>query len=256
MFEFERVTKFPRKVKTSIGDWTLLQLANRSTRINRYPGTTVVDGYTIAFASESPLFHLRNEGPLVQKQESVVIVVESGSMYRTNVLKEEDPEWPGPDSTHARDYIKYRPKALVHQEMFMRSGPREPLEGYDVNTGFWTKVIDTQWMFRKAPSEGVRCREWELEYPVSESVMSMGAAGSRITSVKWLCTPPPAGFSPGPRWCEKGISQGPVDVGPVRLDCTSAVLGILWNGEGSTCYAHVCSHVPQNGCGPGVCVRL
>ncbi|KAI4792902.1 hypothetical protein KUCAC02_033097 [Chaenocephalus aceratus] len=92
VFEFEKVESFPSEVRTSLGDWTFMRLARKSSGVNRYPGTTVVDGYTVAFASESPLFYLRDKGPLVQKLESVAVVVESSSLYRTEVLKKEDPE--------------------------------------------------------------------------------------------------------------------------------------------------------------------
>ncbi|KAE8277724.1 hypothetical protein D5F01_LYC24253 [Larimichthys crocea] len=113
VFEFEKVDCFPSKVATSLGDWTLMRLAHRSSGVSRYPGTAVVDGYTIAFASESPLFYLRGRGPLVQKLESVAVVVESGSLYRTNVLKEEDPEWPLPDPIDARERVKCKNKSTV-----------------------------------------------------------------------------------------------------------------------------------------------
>ena len=71
VFEFEKVARFPSKVRTRLGNWMFMRLASRSYSVIQYPGTTVVDGYTIAFASESPLFYLRDEGPLVQKLESV-----------------------------------------------------------------------------------------------------------------------------------------------------------------------------------------
>lgn len=42
----------------------------------------------------------------MQKLESVAVIVESGLLYRANVLKEEDPEWPLPDPIDTREHIK------------------------------------------------------------------------------------------------------------------------------------------------------
>lgn len=58
VFEFEKVDHFLSKVATSLGDWALMRLVSRSSGVSRYPGTTVVDSCTIAFASKSPLFYL------------------------------------------------------------------------------------------------------------------------------------------------------------------------------------------------------
>ncbi|KAJ8009887.1 hypothetical protein DPEC_G00068840 [Dallia pectoralis] len=141
VFEFVKEESFPSKVRTSLGDWKFLRLASRSHGVRRYPGTTVVDGFTIAFASESPLFYVRDAGPVVQKLESAAVVVESSSLYRTEVSNTEDPEWPVPDLIDTRERIKCKNKRVVIDEMFMRSGGRDPLEGHEVTVRTWGKLI-------------------------------------------------------------------------------------------------------------------
>lgn len=76
-----------------------------------------MDGYTVAFTSESPLFYLKGEGPLVQHLESVAVIVDSSSQYRTDMLRNEMPDWPDPNVK--QDAIKRRPKHAVLDEMFM-----------------------------------------------------------------------------------------------------------------------------------------
>ena len=195
VFEFDKVERFPSKVSTSLGDWTFMRLASRSSGVKRYPGTTVVDGFVIAFAAESPLFYLRHGGPLVHKLESVAVVVESSSAYRTDVLKREDPEWPGPAPIEPRDRIKCKSKSSVIDEMFMRCGGRDPLEGYNVTLRSWAQLTGFRWRFNKAPGE--TCQDWELDYPVSESLTMIGPRGCSVDTVKWLCEAPPAKFTYG-----------------------------------------------------------
>ena len=172
-----------------------MRLASRSSGVKRYPGTTVVDGFVIAFAAESPLFYLRHGGPLVHKLESAAVVVESSSAYRTDVLKREDPEWPGPVPIEPRDRIKCKSKSSVIDEMFMRCGGRDPLEGYNVTLRSWAQLTGFRWRFNKAPGE--TCQDWELDYPVSESLTMIGPRGCSVDTVKWLCEAPPAKFTYG-----------------------------------------------------------
>lgn len=192
-FEFERVKRFPTKVSTSLGEWAFMRLASRSSGVRRYPGTTVVDGYTVAFASESPLFYLRGEGPLVQKLESVAVIVDSSSLYRTDTLRSEAPEWPGPDRLNVP--IKCRTKTAVIDEMFMRSGGRDPLEGFVKNQRSWPELAGALWTFKKAPVEACQSQDWELDYPLSESLYAIGVRNSSGATAKWLCCAPPASFS-------------------------------------------------------------
>lgn len=238
VFEFEKVERFPSKVRTSLGNWKFMRLASRSCGVNRYPGTTVVDGYTIAFASESPLFYLRDEGPLVQKLESVAVVVESSSLYRTEVLKKEDPEWPGPDPIDSRERIKCKNKRSVINDMFMRSGGRDPLEGYEATQRSWKKLIATQWTFQKAPGKASRDQDWELEYPLSENLKAIGSLGSHVATVKWLCDAPPASVPLGLNSCRGTRVIGGLPVlGRMEIDSRTARIRdpAAWKGFDDLC---------------------
>lgn len=238
VFEFEKVECFPSKVRSSLGDWSFMRLASRSYGVNRYPGTTVVDGYTVAFASESPLFYLRDEGPLVQKLESVAIVVESSSLYRTDVLKKEDPEWPGPDTIDSRERIKCKNKSSVINDMFMRSGGRDPLEGYEANQRSWKKLIATQWTFNKAPGEASQDQDWEQEYPLSENLNAIGSLCSHVAAVKWLCDAPPASVPLGLTSSRGKRVTGMLPVlGRVELDSRTARIRdpAAWKGFDDLC---------------------
>ncbi|KAE8287282.1 hypothetical protein D5F01_LYC13320 [Larimichthys crocea] len=219
VFEFEKVDRFPSKVATSLGDWTLMRLTHRSSAVSRYPGTAVVDGFTIAFASESPLLYLRGRGPLVQKLESVAVVVESGSLYRMNVLKDEDPEWPLPDPIDAREHIKCKNKSTVIGGMFMRPGRRDPLEGHEGTGRSWNKLTALLWTFKKAPGESYRDQDWEMEYPLSESLTRIGPhlnSNCGAVTVKWLCDAPPVSLSFGLQ--SSGMSnRGGVMLGRIEI---------------------------------------
>ncbi|TKS65619.1 Flap endonuclease 1 [Collichthys lucidus] len=239
VFEFEKVDRFPSKVATSVGDWTLMRLAHRSSGVSRYPGTAVVDGYTIAFASESPLFYLRGRGPLVQKLESVAVVVESGSLYRTNVLKEEDPEWPLPDPIDARERVKCKNKSTVINGMFMRPGGRDPLEGHEGTERSWNKLTALLWTFKKAPGQSYRDRDWETEYPVSESLTRIGphlSSNCGAVTVKWLCDAPPVSLSFGPQ-SSRMSDRGGVTLGCMEIDSRMARIRDpdMWRGFDVLC---------------------
>lgn len=221
VFEFETVTSFPSKVTTSLGEWRFLRLRKASSDVKRFPGITVVDGYTIAFASESPLFYLKGEGPLVQKLESVAVIVDSGSLYRTDVLRNEAPDWPDPDIIQTP--IKCRPKHTVVEEMFMRSGSRDPLEGSMVDQGSWCSLICTQWTFAKSRGHTRPDQDWESEYPVSECLVSIGPRNASVTSVRWLCGAPPERFCERrPGGTEVRLVDGYAELGRIELDSKMA----------------------------------
>lgn len=195
VFEFEQVDAFPGKVTTSLGAWRFLRLTTTSSDVKRFPGITVVDGHTVAFASESPLFYLKGEGPLVQHLESVAVIVDSSSQYRTDVLRNETPDWPDP--TVIQDPIRRRPKHAVLDEMFMRNGYRDPLEVSSVERRAWSSLVCAQWTFVKRRDRGGVERDWENEYPVSQSLVSVGPKDSGVAAIRWLCGAPPERFCNG-----------------------------------------------------------
>nr|BBA49238.1 hypothetical protein [Oryzias latipes] len=198
---FERVETFPGRVSTSLGDWSFLRLASEgasrpeSTASARRPGMSVIDGHTVAFASESPLFYLRGKGPLVQRLESVAVVAENCSLFRTDALTNEDPAWPAPEPLEARARIKCLDKASAIDKMFMRRGRRDPLEGYATSESSWERLKDALWTFAKVPAETSRPSDWERDYPVSRSSRSAGPEGAGVEIVRWLCGAPPEEFT-------------------------------------------------------------
>ncbi|CAB1324729.1 unnamed protein product [Coregonus sp. 'balchen'] len=105
--------------------YALLSNLAESCRVNCFPMVKLITLTRPRGSSE--------KGPLVHKLESVAVVVESSSLYRTDVLKKEDPEWPSPDLIDGRDRIKCKNKISVLDDMFMRGGERDPLDGYEVN---------------------------------------------------------------------------------------------------------------------------
>lgn len=224
-FVFEPVAAFPSRVVTSLGEWRFLRLRTTAEDVKRFPGVTVVDGYTIAFASELPLFYLAGEGPLVQRLESVAVIVDSGSRYRTDVLKNETPDWPDPDVV--RDPIKCRPKHTVLAEMFMRTGKRDPLETSAVDRRSWSALTRAQWTFSKGCSLGV-ASDWENEYPVSESLCGIGPRNPGSVSIRWLCGAPPDRFA---------SPCGYKEFGRVALNCETVRSQdpLVWGGFDILC---------------------
>lgn len=230
-FVFEPVAAFPSRVVTSLGDWRFLRLMTKYEDFKRFPGITVVDRHTVAFASESPLFYLAGEGPLVQRLESVAVIVDSGSRYRTDVLKNEKPDWPDPDAV--RDPIKCRPKHTVLDEMFMRTGKRDPLETCAVDRRSWSALVQAQWMFSKRCSLSV-ASDWETEYPVSESLCGIGPRNPGSFLLRWLCGAPPDRFTRGAP--ERSLC-GYKEFGRVELNCEIARSKdpLVWRGFDILC---------------------
>ena len=187
VYTFERVRDSPGRVKTSLGNWSFMKLETKTDKASRRPGTSVIDGHTVAFAAESPLFYLKGRGPLVHKLESVAVIVESSSFYRTDVRQTEKPEWPEPHPIATGDRIKCRPKGVVLDEMFVREGPRDPLESYTATEGASWKFLTTLiWSYRKAPPS----RDWECDCPTTASLTTIGrSTGPGVT--KWMCLAPP-----------------------------------------------------------------
>ncbi|MEO1633128.1 MAG: hypothetical protein AAFU38_20365, partial [Bacteroidota bacterium] len=150
VYEFRRIRRSPGKVVTSLGLWYFLELQTCSPNGFRRPGVSVIDGFTVAFAAESPLFHLRDEGPLVQRLESVAVVVESSSQCRTNALTDEDPEWPAPDQLVDRDRVRCMGKSHVIDKMFVRAGCRDPLDSaHGAREDSWDLLKTAAWNFRR-----------------------------------------------------------------------------------------------------------
>ncbi|KAK7878298.1 hypothetical protein WMY93_031117 [Mugilogobius chulae] len=196
VFEFEYVSRFPSQVSTSLGVWKFLRLVDKWRCSRRYPGVSMVDGYALAFASESPLFYLRGHGALVQMLESPALVVESGSLYRTDALKNEDPNWPSPVQLMPCERIKCRDKVEVIEELFMRRGPQDPLQGHNLaGSEAWDELINASYIFGKVPwrEPTLTETEWGAEYPYYfERAAGLGSAGSsRGVSAVWRCLCPP-----------------------------------------------------------------
>lgn len=95
----------------------------------RPPGVSVIDGFTVAFASESALFYLRRSGPMVHVLESMAVVVESASVHRTDFSDNEDPAWPEPDILKPGDRVKRQDKRITIDSMLMRPGSQRSLGG-------------------------------------------------------------------------------------------------------------------------------
>lgn len=224
-YVFEPVTAFPSRVVTSLGEWRFLRLRTMAEDVKRFPGVAVVDSYTVAFASESPLFYLAGEGPLVQRLESVAVIVDSSSRYRTDVLKNETPDWPDPDAV--QDPIRCRPRHTVLAEMFMRVGRRDPLETSSVDRRSWSALTRAQWTFSKGCSLGV-ATDWENEYPVSQSLCGIGPRKPGSVSIRWLCGAPPDGFS---------APCGHKELGHVELNCEAVRSKdpLVWRGFDILC---------------------
>lgn len=224
VFVFERVPRSTIRVRTSLGEWSFLRLVRGPPDSKRHPGITVVDGYVIAHAAESPLFYLSGGAPLVQKLESVAVVVESSSMYRTDTSKKDDIRWPEPDIIEAQSRIKCKNKTDVLSQMFMRRGPRDPLDGHNVSRDSWVTAVGARWSFTKAHRG--ESDEWEAEYPVSESLTWIGTRTASNPTVKWSCDPPPASF-------RERVTLG-------RLECDGAAAGRrknpdIWRGFDALC---------------------
>lgn len=223
-YVFEPVTS-PSRAVTSLGEWRFLRLRTTSEDTKRFPGVAAVDGYTVAFASESPLFYLAGEGPLVQRLESVAVIVDSSSRYRTDVLKNETPDWPDPDAV--QDPIRCKPRHTVLAEMFMRVGKRDPLETASVDRGSWSALTRARWTFSKGCSLG-GATDWENEYPVSQSLCDMGPRKTGSVSIRWLCGAPPDGFS---------VTGDHEDFGRVELyrDAARSKDPLIWRGFDILC---------------------
>lgn len=69
-------------------------------------------------------------------------MVDSSSMFRTDVLTNDNPEWPIPTSIKRR--IKCKPKEVVLDGMFMRTGNRDPLDGSIASADLWTDKVLTR----------------------------------------------------------------------------------------------------------------
>lgn len=83
--------------------------------------------------------------------------------------------------------MKCRPKNVVLDEMFVRKGPRNPLEGYTATEGVFWKFLKTLIRtYRKAST----ARDWECDRPTSASLTTIGQAPGPDV-IKWMCLAPP-----------------------------------------------------------------
>lgn len=224
VYEFEKMRQ-PGIVRTSLGVWNFVKLVRDNNISNREPGYTVIDGYTIAHAAESPLLYLRGHGALVQKLESVAVAVVDCT-YRTDVMKNETPEWPEPDMI--RRPIKCKQKERVLDHMFMRRGKRDPLDCYISPTTTWRCVASSEWMYIKSTQESYH--EWSVIYPITGD--RIGRNTSDIsTDITWRFNKPPSGF-------------GVRNRAPIRLDSELVRARDetdVWRGFDMLCSRVLCS---------------
>ncbi|KAK2813580.1 hypothetical protein Q5P01_000737 [Channa striata] len=220
VFEFERVERLPsdepRGLDVSQADERRdLELGVVVQAPRRRRDRRLHRGVRVGIAAVLPA----GAGPLVQKLESVAVVVESGSLYRTDVLKSEDPEWPDPDRLELRDRIECKGKASVIDEMFMRPGGRDPLDGYAASDSSWKGITGARWTYHKALERtGSLPRDWEPDYPVSASAATIGRRPRPDEStIEWLCPAPPVAFSQVAR--ESGPGRR---FAPLRIDSRAA----------------------------------
>ena len=193
VFQFETVANVPSNVRTSIGKWRFLRLKARRVGASRQPGISVVDGYTFAHAAESPLFHILGEGPFVHCLESVALVVQCASASRTFSLTNDEFSWPEPTPI---DRLLCKDRKLVLEEMFVRPGCRDPVEGYGVCESTWRNLVEANWIFKKAPAMHGRQSSWDAAIAVSRDPLQLIDGGKSATS--WSADRPPARFVPDP----------------------------------------------------------
>ena len=191
VFQFEPIANVPSSVRTSIGTWRFLKLIARPAGASRQPGISVVDGYTFAHAAESPLFHVLGEGPLVQCLESVALVVQSAWATRTFAVTTDEFSWPEPT---AIERLICKDRKCVLEEMFVRPGRRDPVEGFGVCESTWRNLVKTNWSFVKAPAKHDRQCSWDTELSVSRDPLQLIDGRGSVTS--WCADRPPARFVP------------------------------------------------------------